>query len=185
MRIRAAFVAGCLVLALCAASCGAAPGGAGTTPPKPPVAGGGSVSDFTLDDVDGQARSLSDYLGKNVILISFWATWCEPCKKEMDQLQTLFDAHKDKGLMILSISMDEPETQGDARPFVKQRGFTFPVLLDAETLVTNQLNPRRAAPFSLIIGRDQKISWEHEGYVPGDEKKVEAAVLEALGLAPR
>jgi peroxiredoxin len=185
MGIRAAFAAGYLALALCAASCGAAPEGAGTTPPKPPAAGGGSVSDFTLNDVDGQAHSLSDYLGKNVVLISFWATWCEPCKKEMDQLQTLFDAHKDKGLMILSISMDEPETQGDARPFVKQRGFTFPVLLDAESNVTNQLNPRRAAPFSLIIGRDQKIAWEHEGYVPGDEKKVEAAVLEAIGLAPQ
>jgi len=185
MRIRAASAAGYLVLALCAASCGAAPEGAGTTPPTSPVAGGGSVSDFTLDDVDGRAHSLSDYLGNNVILISFWATWCEPCKKEMDQLQRLFDAHKDKGLVILSISMDEPETQGDARPFVKQRGFTFPVLLDTETLVTNQLNPRRDAPFSLIIGRDQKISWEHVGYVPGDEKKVEAAVLEALGPAPQ
>jgi peroxiredoxin len=182
MRIRAAFAAGHLALALCAASCGAAPEGGGTTPPKPPAAGGGSVSDFTLNDVDGQAHSLSDYLGKNVILISFWATWCEPCKKEMDQLQTLFEAHKDKGLMILSISMDEPETQGDARPFVKQRGFTFPVLHDAESNVTNQLNPRRAAPYSLIIGRDQKIVWDHEGYVPGDEKKVEAAVLRGRSL---
>ena len=186
MRIRAAFTAVSLGLALCAASCGAAPQGAEATPQSQPAAGaGGSVSDFTLDDVDGRAHSLSDYLGNNVILISFWATWCEPCKKEMDQLQRLFDAHKDKGLVILSISMDEPETQGDARPFVKQRGFTFPVLLDAETLVTNQLNPRRSAPFSLIIGRDQRITWEHEGYVPGDEKKVEAAVLAALGLAPQ
>jgi peroxiredoxin len=186
MRIRAALTAAALLLALCAASCGAASpqGGQETTAPRPP-AGGGSVSDFTLNDVDGKAVSLSDYLGKNVILVSFWATWCEPCKKEMDQLQALFDAHKGEGLMILSISMDEPETQGDARPFVKQRGFTFPVLLDAETLVTNQLNPRRAAPFSLIIGRDQKIAWEHEGYVPGDEKKIDEAVLAALGLAPR
>jgi peroxiredoxin len=185
MRIRAVFAAAFLLLALCAASCGGAPQGAQTTPRTGPAAGGGSVSDFTLNDVDGQAHSLSDYLGKNVILISFWATWCEPCKKEMDQLQTLFDAHKDKGLIILSISMDEPETQGDARPFVKQRGFTFPVLLDTETQVTNQLNPRRAAPFSLIIGRDQKIAWDHEGYVPGDEKKIDEAVLAALGLAPQ
>jgi len=185
MTDRTAFAAGCLSLALCAASCGPAKQGAKTTPNPPTPAGAVSVSDFTLDDVDGQAHSLSDYLGKNVILISFWATWCEPCKKEMDQLQTLYDAHKGAGLMILSISMDEPETQGDARPFVKQRGFTFPVLLDTETLVTNQLNPRRDAPFSLIIGRDQKISWEHVGYVPGDEKKVEAAVLEALGPAPQ
>jgi peroxiredoxin len=185
MRTRTAFAVGCFALALCTASCGAAPQAAGTAQPAPPASGGGSVSDFTLADVDGQAHSLSDYLGKNVILISFWATWCEPCKKEMDQLQVLYEAHKDKGLMILSISMDEPETQGDARPFVKQRGFTFPVLLDAESNVTNQLNPRRAAPFSLIIGRDQKIAWDHEGYVPGDEKKVEAAVLQALGLSPK
>jgi peroxiredoxin len=179
MRTRIAIAAGCL--ALCAASCGGAPpAGDGTIAAVP--AAGGSVSDFTLNDVDGQAHSLSDYLGKNVILISFWATWCEPCKKEMDQLQTLYEAHKDQGLAILSISMDEPETQGDARPFVKQRGFTFPVLIDAESNVTNQLNPRRAAPFSLIIGRDQKIAWDHEGYVPGDEVKLEAAVLAALGL---
>ncbi|MCK9463243.1 MAG: TlpA family protein disulfide reductase [Proteobacteria bacterium] len=183
MRSRAGLAAGFFFLAICAASCGGAPPGGGTASSTPSTPSSGSVSDFTLDDVDGRAHSLSSYLGKNVILVSFWATWCEPCKKEMEQLQTLYDAHKDKGLMILSISMDEPETQGDARPFVKQRGFTFPVLLDAETLVTNQLNPRRAAPFSLIIGRDQKIVWDHEGYVPGDEKKVEAAVLEALGLA--
>ena len=189
MSKRIGHTLGIIALAVALASCGASPAPkAGNEPisAQPTSSaqnGAGSVSDFTLNDVDGRAHALSDYLGKNVILISFWATWCEPCKKEMGQLQTLFDAHKDKGLMILSISMDEPETQGDARPFVKQRGFTFPVLLDAETLVTNQLNPRRAAPFSLIIGRDQKIAWEHEGYVPGDEKKIDEAVQKALGLA--
>jgi peroxiredoxin len=184
MEKRGLWFVGCLLLGLAAAACGPAPAasGAGSGTGTGAVSGATTVSDFTLDDVDGRAHTLSDYLGKNVILVSFWATWCEPCKKEMDQLQTLYEAHKDKGLMILSISMDEPETQGDARPFVKQRGFTFPVLLDTETLVTNQLNPRRAAPFSLIIGRDQKIAWEHEGYVPGDEEKLEAAVLAALGL---
>ena len=101
----------------------------------------------------------------------------------MVQLQALFDEHKDSGLMILSISMDEPETQGDVRTYIKQRGYTFPVLLDTETQVTNQLNPRRAAPFSLVIGKDEIIAWEHEGYVPGDEKELEEAVIKALGLA--
>lgn len=172
--------------ALLAAGCGASPvgTGGGTTPPEDGgKSGGGSgeVADFVLKDVDGRSHALSDYLGKNVILMSFWATWCEPCKKEMEQLQTLYEAHSPDGLMILSISMDEPETQGDVRPFVKQRGFTYPVLLDTESQVTNQFNPRRAAPYSLIIDRSEKTSWTHEGYVPGDETKVEAAVLEALG----
>jgi peroxiredoxin len=193
MSKRIAYVVGLVTLVFALASCGASPApaagtaGAGGNEGAKSAArsGGGSVSDFTLNDVDGRAHALSDYLGKNVILISFWATWCEPCKKEMGQLQTLYDAHKDEGLMILSISMDEPETQGDARPFVKQRGFTFPVLIDAESNVTNQLNPRRAAPFSLIIDRNQRIVWDHEGYVPGDEKKIDEAVLSALGLPPK
>ena len=98
----------------------------------------------------------------------------------MNQLETLFKEHGDSGLMVLSISMDEPESQGDVRPFVKQRGFSFPVLLDTDTQVTNQFNPRRAAPYSLVIDRRERISWTHEGYVPGDEKKLEAAVLAAL-----
>lgn len=145
--------------------------------------GGGNITDFSLKDIDGRSVALSDFLGRKVVLISFWATWCEPCKKEMVQLQELYDAHKDAGLQIISISMDEPETQGDVRPYIKQRGYTFPVLLDTETRVTNQLNPRRAAPFTLIIDRDQKVVFEHESYVPGDEKTIEEAVLGALGVA--
>jgi peroxiredoxin len=174
-----------VTIATLAAGCGATPvttGGGVDSPEDSGQSGGsGEVADFVLKDVDGRSHALSDFLGQKVILISFWATWCEPCKKEMDQLQTLYEAHAADGLMILSISMDEPETMGDVRPFVKQRGFTYPVLLDTESQVTNQFNPRRAAPYSLIIDRDEKTSWTHEGYVPGDEKKVEAAVLEALG----
>lgn len=174
-----------VAIAALAAGCGATPattGGKVDTPEDGGRSGGsGEVADFVLKDVDGRSHALSDFLGQKVILISFWATWCEPCKKEMDQLQVLYEAHAADGLMILSISMDEPETQGDVRPFVKQRGFTYPVLLDTESQVTNQFNPRRAAPYSLIIDRNEKTSWTHEGYVPGDEKKVEAAVLEALG----
>ncbi|MDJ0764349.1 MAG: TlpA disulfide reductase family protein [Myxococcota bacterium] len=142
---------------------------------------GGEIADFVLKDVDGKDVALSDYLGKKVIVISYWATWCEPCKREMIQLHELFLQYKDKGLMVLSISMDEPETQGEVRPYIKQRGYTFPVLLDTESVVTNQFNPRRAAPFTLIISMDQKIVWTHDSYVPGDEKLVEAEILKALG----
>lgn len=157
-----------------------APDGGDVADPAPAPSGGGGVADFTLKDVRGKSHSLSEHLGSKVILLSFWATWCEPCKKEMVQLEELFTSHKDRGLMILSVSMDEPETQGDARTYATQRRFTFPVLLDTESQVTNQFNPRRAAPYNLIIDRGRKISWTHEGYVPGDERKLERAVLDAL-----
>jgi len=145
----------------------------------------GEIGDFVLKDVDGRTHALSDYLGSKVIVLSFWATWCEPCKKEMAKLQELYDAHFEKGLMVLSISMDEPETQGEVRPFVKQRGYTFPVLMDTESQVMSQYNPHRSAPYNLIISRDQKIVWSHEGYVPGVEQKLEAAVLDALGATAK
>ncbi|MDD5307663.1 MAG: TlpA disulfide reductase family protein [Deltaproteobacteria bacterium] len=159
------------------AACGAGPREA--RPAAEPAAGG-QVSDFALKNVDGKTHALSDDLGSKVILVTFWATWCEPCKKEMSHLQALYDAHAVEGLMILSVSMDEPETQGEVRSYVKQRGFSYPVLLDTESKATQQLNPRRAAPYSLIIGRDRKIAWSHEGFVPGDEIKLEQAIVKTL-----
>ena len=141
---------------------------------------GGEVGDFTLKDVDGLSVSLSDYLGKNVIVISYWSTACGPCKKEMVQLHELFLKYKNQGLMVLSIATDEPETQGEVRPYIKQRGYTFPVLLDTESLVKQQFNPKGGQPFTLIISRDQKIVWTHDGYVPGDEKFLEDEIRKAL-----
>lgn len=170
-----------LVFALTAvlASCGGAVSGGGRA--ENPKSGSAEVGDFTLRDVDGRTHSLSDYLQDKVISINFFATWCEPCKKEIFLLNDLYKKHRDKGLMILLISMDEPETQGGVRSLVKQRGVEFPVLLDSESLVTGQLNPKRSAPYGLIVDRSGKVVWTHEGFVPGDEAKLEAAILEALG----
>lgn len=171
-----------VVLTLASLGCGSALG-TEAAPPTYASEPGGQISDFILKDINGQSHALSDYLGEKVIVLSFWATWCEPCKKEMSKLQNLYSAHREKGLMVLAISMDEPESVGDVGPFVRQRGFEFPVLLDTESLVTERFNPRRSAPFNLIISREQSIEWSHEGYVPGDEKRLEQAVLHAIGAA--
>ena len=176
-------------VAILFAACGGAPVTGETTPDTTAdthddsVVEEGEVGDFTLKDIDGKSVSLSDYLGDKVIVISYWATWCEPCKREMVQLHEIYLEHKDKGLMVISISMDEPETVGEVRPYIKQRGYTFPVLLDTESLVTQQFNERRAAPFTLIISKEQKIIWTHDSYVPGDEVILEKEILKSLGLA--
>ncbi len=177
-------VLGCFAILL--AACGPTAPQGETTPGDADDHGEveGEVSDFTLKDVDGKDVSLSDYLGEKVIVMSFWATWCEPCKREMVQLDKLYHELKDDGLIFLSINMDEPESVGEVRPYVKQRGYTFPVLMDTESEVTNVFNPRRAAPFVLIISREQKIIWTHDSYVPGDEIIVENEVRKSLGLEP-
>ncbi|MBI2389868.1 MAG: TlpA family protein disulfide reductase [Deltaproteobacteria bacterium] len=139
-----------------------------------------NVSDFTLTDIDGKSVSLSDHLGKKAIVLDFWATWCKPCIAEMAHMQKVYEEKKDQGLVILAISMDGSETEAQVAPTAKSKGWTFPVLLDSETRATSLYNPRRAAPYTVIIDRHGKIIRKREGFNPGDEvemmKDIEAAM---------
>lgn len=82
--------------------------------------------DFTLTDIGGRSWTLSALKGK-VVLVNFWATWCPPCRKEMPDLQVLYDRFKDKGFVILSISDEAPEK---VNPFIADHKYTWPILLD-------------------------------------------------------
>lgn len=164
------------VAALIAGGCGAPALSAGDDAARPAA----SVGDFSLKDIDGETHALSDYVGKNVVLIAFWATWCEPCKRKTVQHQELYDKYGAQGLTVLAVSMDEPETQGQVRLFARQRELTFPVLLDTESQAVQLLNPRRTAPFTVLVSRDGRIAWEHEGWVSGDEKTLDDEVVKAL-----
>ncbi len=154
--------------------------GCGSTAPESSSASRGTIHNFVLEDIDGQTHALSDYLGDKTIVLTFFAMWCEPCKKEMGHLSDLFEARRADGLMVIAVSMDEPETQGMVRPYVKQRNFNFPVLLDSEGRVAGQLNPRRDAPFNLIIYKNKNIVWSNGGYVQGDEKVLLDKILTLL-----
>jgi peroxiredoxin len=138
------------------------------------------ATDFTLTDTEGKQVSLSQYLGKQAIVVDFWATWCKPCVAELSHLQKVYQGRKDKGLVILAVSMDGPETESMVTPFVKGKGWTFPVLIDTETRATSLYNPRKAAPFTIVIDRHGKIVKRREGFNPGDEVQLEADVDAAL-----
>lgn len=142
--------------------------------------GASDVTDFTLTDIDGNQVSLSQYVGKGAIVLSFWATWCKPCVAEMPHLQRLYEARKGSGFVVLAISLDGPETEAEVAPFVKTKGFTFPVLVDSETRAASLYNPRRAAPFTVIIDRHGKVVKKREGFNAGDEVQLEADVEAAM-----
>jgi peroxiredoxin len=88
---------------------------------------------FALSALDGKAYSLGELRGR-VVLLNFWATWCPPCRKEMPDMQKLYDRFKDKGLVVLAASGEERTT---VEQYVRQQGYTFPILLDAESKAQN------------------------------------------------
>lgn len=92
---------------------------------------GDELLDFTLTDLDGNIVSLADYKGK-AIMLNFWGTFCPPCVYEMPLFQKYYERHKDDGLVILAVNLNEPPVT--VRRFVKEHGLTFPILLDKEVV---------------------------------------------------
>ena len=112
-------------------------------------------ANFTLTDLQGKSWTLRDLHGK-VVLVNFWATWCPPCRKEMPDLESLYERFKDKGFVILAIS-DEEQTK--VQPFIKDRNITYPILLD-NARKANDLFQVEGIPKSFVYNREGKLVTE-------------------------
>jgi peroxiredoxin len=109
-------------------------------------------ADFTLADLQGTPWHLRDLKGK-VVLVNFWATWCPPCRKEMPDLQALYDKYRDQGFLVLSIS---DEDAAKVQPFIRERNITYPVLLDQGRKV-NETFQVEGIPKSFVYNREGKL----------------------------
>jgi peroxiredoxin len=151
---------------------------------------GAQAEDFTTRDIDGRTVRLGDYLGKQAVLLDFWATFCQPCMAEMPHLRRLYEAYKDKGFVILAVSMDGPESLSEVPSFARRNSMTFPVVFDEDSRIASLYNPRKSAPLSVLIDKSGRVVGVREGYSPGDEetleKEIQAAVtVSSSGAKPR
>src|ERR1700722_7847698 len=109
-------------------------------------------ADFTLEALSGKKWILKEQRGK-VVLLNFWATWCPPCRKEMPDLEALYQQFKDQGLLILAIS---DEDAGKVKPFIAQQKVTYPILLDPGRKV-NELFQIEGIPKTFVYDRNGKL----------------------------
>jgi cytochrome c biogenesis protein CcmG/thiol:disulfide interchange protein DsbE len=134
-----------------------------------------SFYDFTLDDLNGDDVTLSELLKKGPVMLSFWATWCAPCKDEMKYMNDIWAKYKDKGFTYLAVNNDNQKSLSKVRSYISANGYEFPVVLDTDEKIFEAYQGS-GHPFSVIIGMDGTIKARHLGYVPGDEVKFEEEI---------
>ena len=136
------------------------------------------VPDFSLASVDGGEKKLSDFKGQ-FVLLNFWATWCAYCRSERAALQTIYELYQEKGLEIVSVSIDRGSID-PVKAFVKEQQLTFPNLHDP-TIEVGLQYAARVIPMTYFVNRSGKAigvaigprTWEGD-----DMKSLLATMLE-------
>jgi len=135
-----------------------------------------SAPDFTLSSSSKQNIRLAELRGQ-VVMINFWATWCNPCRVEIPHLQKIYAQYKDIGFTVLGVSIDKNKNK--ASRMARDLGAKFPVLFDYEQKIS-KLYSIKAMPFTILVDRDGKIRKVFAGYKPGYEKKYANEVRKLL-----
>ncbi len=124
---------------------------------------------FTAPDLEGNKVELNVLLGQGPILISFWATHCKPCVKELNKLQKRYPEYRKKGFEILAVDVDGPRSVSRVKSKVKGLKWKFPVLFDTNRDIYRKYHVL-GIPHTVLIDQDKKIRYTHTTYRSGDEK---------------
>jgi thiol-disulfide isomerase/thioredoxin len=113
-----------------------------------------------------------------VTLISFWATWCVPCKKEIKNINAKLPTwQKETDFNYMTVSIDESRAEGLVRSYAISQGWKFPFYIDPNSDLKRSLN-FQTVPFTVIVDKNGKVAFMHAGYEEGGEEEVYAKIKE-------
>jgi thiol-disulfide isomerase/thioredoxin len=137
---------------------------------------GGATPPLVLQDLNGRTHRLADYRGK-VVLVNFWATWCEPCRDEMPSIERLRQFLAGKPFEVLAVNIGEP--LGRIERFLEKMPLGFPVLLDRDSGAAKAWKAR-VVPATFLVGPDGRIRYVHYGELDWSSEPVRKRVAELL-----
>jgi len=143
------------------------------------------AQEFALKDLAGKTVKLADFRGK-VVLVTFWATWCGPCKKEMPELQKFQKEHKDKGVEVLAINIDDFNSRSKIKPFLEENDLRIRVLLEDPAQLTGY--DYSGIPALYVIDREGRVAHARTGYDAQLKEKLAheiKAIVDSKGGVPR
>jgi peroxiredoxin len=138
------------------------------------------LPNITISDLQGKPVSIIDAAGSDKItVLSFWATWCSPCKRELDAISELYPTWmNDYNVHLIAISIDNARMMAQVKPIIEEKGWEFRVLMDSKQELQHALE-FQAIPQTFVIDKDGNIIYQHEGYTPGDEYELEKVIKTA------
>ena len=138
---------------------------------------GESAPEFALPSIDGGSFRLSSYSGR-VVIVTFWGTFCRPCRDELRELNLLLVRHRD--VIVLAVSLDDDDSNESVRKVAAQIHLSFPILRDPSGHVAFTYMKVAMTPFTAIVGRDGRLRAVHRGYSPSLPRLIEEEVQTAL-----
>ena len=131
------------------------------------------LPNINLKDVNGNTKNLSKFSNNgNPIIISFWATWCKPCKAELNTIAEEYDDWVDEtGVKLIAISIDDSRSSSRVEPYINAQGWEYMILLDPNGDYKRAMNVNNV-PHTFLVNGNGKIVWDHNNYSPGDEDEL-------------
>jgi len=131
--------------------------------------------------IEGQSGDISSFVKTDKItILNFWATWCSPCKKELDNIAELYgDWQKEYNVELIACTIDDARSLTKVGPMVQAKGWEYVILSDRNEDLRRALNFQNV-PYTFVI-KDKKIVYTHSGYVEGAEYELEEVLKKLSG----
>lgn len=172
MRSVSLLIAAALGLAACS-----------TARPPVPTERVGSPLSLELPDLEGRPADIGAAAAGQVLIVDFWASWCDPCREALPAIDGIYARHKERGLVVAGVSVDADLRK--VAPFLLGTKVSFPIYWDQGAAFSEEAFHVARIPMLLIVDRRGTIRHVHEGYTGEDEAaKIEEEVL-ALLAEPR
>ena len=137
------------------------------------------MPDVSIKTLEGKPINITEY-AKNgkVTVVSFWATWCSPCKRELDAIADYYeDWQADYDMELVAVTIDNVRALSKVKPMVESKGWEYIILSDVKSALPQALN-FNDIPHTFILDKAGNIAYRHSGYTPGDEDELEAKIKE-------